>query len=59
MLIYTEFLCAIVVIAYLVQILLYNHSRQNALELDIFDKIGLSIESKLNFGSESEEHPAK
>ena len=59
MLIYTEFLCAIVVIAYLVQILLYNHARQNALELDIFDIIGLPIKSELNFGAEAEGRPAK
>jgi hypothetical protein len=51
MLIYTELLCAIVVVAYLVQFQLYNHSRSDTLGTDIFDIIGLPIESELFFAS--------
>jgi hypothetical protein len=59
MLIYSELLCAIVVIAYLVQFLLYSHSRNNTLGTDIFDIVGLPIESELNFESDAEAQLAK
>ena len=59
MLIYTVLLCAIVVIAYLIQFQLYSHSRSKVSGTDVFDIIGLPIESGLNFGAAAEEHPAK
>jgi len=44
MLIYTEFLCTVVVIAYLIQFLLYSHSSHNTSGTDTLDIIGLPVE---------------
>jgi len=53
MLIYMEFLCALVVIAYLIQFLLYSHSRYNAPGTDILDITRLPIKSELKLGIEA------
>lgn len=59
MMIYTELLGAIVVIVYLVQFLLYSHSRNKTLGTDIFDIAGLPNESELYFGFDEEIQPVK